>query len=84
MTSENSDLSIQIQSVEQWQPPEGQTGQGMLLQTSRGPIEAIIHHEAETPTQKGIVWVWGARGGFVRGAVGKMAPHTRLFFRSEP
>ena len=64
MNPENSDLSIQIQSVEQWQPPEGQAGQGLLMQTSRGPIEAIIHHDAEAPTQKGIVWVWGARGGF--------------------
>jgi hypothetical protein len=55
-------LSIQIMSVEEWQAPEGQAGRGMMLRTTRGDIEAIIHHEGET--KKAIVWVWGARGGF--------------------
>ena len=64
MTTEDNDLSIQIQGVVPWQAPEGQAGQGMLLKTTRGDIEAIIHHDQETPTTKGIVWVWGARGGF--------------------
>jgi dienelactone hydrolase len=64
MTSEQDDLSIQIEGVVPWQAPEGQAGQGMLLKTTRGDIEAIIHHDQTTPTTKGIVWVWGARGGF--------------------
>ena len=36
----------------------------MLLQTTRGDIQAIIHHDQTTPTTQSIVWVWGARGGF--------------------
>ena len=36
----------------------------MLLHTSRGDIQSIIHHNTEKSTQKAIVWVWGARGGF--------------------
>ena len=64
MASEQEDLSIEIQGVVPWQAPEGQAGQGMLLQTTRGDIQAIIHHDQTTPTTQGIVWVWGARGGF--------------------
>ena len=64
MGGPNDELAIQILRVEDWQPPEGQAGRGMVLHTSRGPIEAILHHDEETPAQKGIVWVWGARGGF--------------------
>ena len=62
MSSQETELAIQIRSVEQWQPPEGQVGRGMLLRTTRGDIECILHREADTP--KAIVWVWGARGGF--------------------
>ena len=36
----------------------------MLLRTTRGNIEALIHREESSSTQKAIVWVWGARGGF--------------------
>jgi hypothetical protein len=64
MASEQEDLSIEIQGVVPWQAPEGQAGQGMVLQTTRGDIQAIIHHDQATPTKQGIVWVWGARGGF--------------------
>lgn len=64
MTSEQDDLSIQIQSVVPWPAPEGQAGQGMLLKTTQGDIQAIVHHDQTTPTTRGIVWVWGARGGF--------------------
>ncbi|MCH8310288.1 MAG: dienelactone hydrolase family protein [Chloroflexi bacterium] len=64
MTSDQDDLSIQIQGVAPWQAPEGQAGQGMLLKTTRGDIQAIVHHDQTTPTTRGIVWVWGARGGF--------------------
>lgn len=62
MNPSAADLSIQVQSVEPWQPPEGQPGKGVLLRTSRGDIQAIVHDEADT--QRAIVWVWGARGGF--------------------
>lgn len=64
MTSTQDDLSILILGIEKWQPPEGQAGQGMLLNTTRGDIEAIIHHESDSYKSKAIVWVWGAHGGF--------------------
>ena len=56
------DLDIQISAVDDWDAPEDQSGQGMLLHTDRGDIRAIIHKGADTT--KAIVWVWGARGGF--------------------
>ena len=58
MSTPNEEMSIQIQDVEKWDAPEGQPGQGMKLVTSRGEIEAIIHHDEETT--RAIVWVWGA------------------------
>lgn len=64
MTSGQDELSIQIREVVPWQPPDGLAGRGMLLRTNRGDIQAIVHHDQTTPTTKGIVWVWGARGGF--------------------
>ncbi len=59
-----TDLSIRITSVEPWEPPEGEPGRGMLLRTTRGDVPAIVHHDQSRSTSKGIVWVWGARGGF--------------------
>ena len=64
MTSSDTDLTLQIRGVESWQLPEGEMGEGLILSTTRGDIEAIIHQDAERPTRKAIVWVWGARGGF--------------------
>lgn len=64
MTHSQEELSARITRVEPWQAPEGQAGRGVLLHTTRGDIQAIVHHAQETPTTKGIVWVWGARGGF--------------------
>ena len=64
MTQPQEELSAKITSVEPWQPPEGQAGFGVLLRTRRGDIRAIVHHDQDTPTTMGIVWVWGAMGGF--------------------
>ena len=63
---EGDDLEIKIHGIEDWEPPEGQAGKGMLLRTSRGNIEALIHREAASSTQKAIVWVVGCArsGGF--------------------
>ena len=59
------DLSIEVLGTEQWQPPEGQPGQGRLLNTTRGDIEAIIHQDSDsTVRSKAILWVSGASGGF--------------------
>ena len=66
MTTRNDpnadDYSIRIRAVEPWQAPEDQPGRGVLLRTTRGDIEAILHHEQDT--HKAIIWVWGASGGF--------------------
>ena len=63
MASEG-ELSIQVEDASKWDAPEGQVGQGMLLHTTGGDIQSIIHHNAENSTQKAIVWVCGASGGF--------------------
>ena len=62
----SEDLSIQIEDVSRWHPPQGQFGEGLLLHTTRGDIHAIAHSNAsaERRPTKGIVFVWGARGGF--------------------
>ena len=62
MSTSDTDLTIQIERVDAWEPPEGQAGRGMLLRTTRGDVEAILHHEADT--HKAVVWVWGVHGGF--------------------
>lgn len=64
MTQSHEELSARITRVEPWQPPEGQSGRGVLLRTTRGDIHAIVHHGQDAPTSMGIVWVWGAMGGF--------------------
>ncbi len=68
MTS--SELSIRITRVEAWEPPEDEMGRGMLLRTTRGDVHAIVHNDQTGRTTKGIVWVWGARGGFAGPANG--------------
>lgn len=64
MPSSSDDFQIQIEDVSQWDPPEGQRGQGMLLHTTRGDIETILHSDTDEPPTGAILWVWGARGGF--------------------
>ena len=59
-----NDPSLQIQGVECWYPSEKIRGLGILIRTARGSTEAILHQNGNAPTQKGIVWVCGARGGF--------------------
>ena len=74
------ELTLSIKGVEPWQPPEGQAGDGLMLHTTRGPIEAILHHDPDTPTRAGIVWVWGARGGFdgpAEGVYGALAEELK-------
>ena len=63
---ETPDLSssILIRTVEDWQPPEGQPGEGLLLRTEYGDVEAILHKREGAESRTGIGWVWGASGGF--------------------
>ena len=60
----NEDLTIHIEDVSRWHPPHGQLGQGILLHTTRGDVHTIAHSGGGGRTRKGIVFVWGARGGF--------------------
>ena len=66
MTTDNDDLTIQIEDVSRWTPHEDQPGSGILLHTTRGDIHIIVHSnpDPEYRTTKAVVFVWGARGGF--------------------
>ena len=68
MTS--SEVSIRIVGVEPWEPPDGEPGRGMLLRTTRGDVNVIVHNNQEGRATKGVIWVWGARGGFAGPAGG--------------
>jgi hypothetical protein len=64
MSSSQDEFSIQIEQIDAWQAPEGQAGSGLMIHTTRGDIQAIAHHGQAGTSTRGIVWVWGARGGF--------------------
>ena len=72
MTS--NEMSIRINGVDLWDAPDGEVGRGMVLRTTRGPIRAIVHpvigDRQGIETTRGVVWVWGARGGFAGPAGG--------------
>lgn len=56
-----NDEQIQVQGYQGFRAPEGHSGQGTLINTSRGNIFSLFH-----PTQTmdaAVVWVWGAGGG---------------------
>lgn len=58
------DLNIHVEEVVPWEPPQGQAGRGVLLRTNRGDVQAVIHHDESRVTDKAVIWVYGARGGF--------------------
>lgn len=56
-----NDEQIQVQGYQGFRAPEGHSGLGTLINTSRGNIFSLFH-----PTQTmdaAVVWVWGAGGG---------------------
>ena len=57
------DISIGIVGLGEWEIPPDQTGRGLILQTTRGPINTIVHRDPEKPAHRGVIWVGGARGG---------------------
>jgi hypothetical protein len=57
-------LSIQILDYYSWNIPDSELGHGLLLKTSRGNIKTIVHQSEELQTDKAIIWVGGAGGGF--------------------
>ena len=72
----SNEFSIRIVGVAPWDAPEGESGRGVLLRTTRGDIRAILHHappddgEHAGKTARAIDWDWGARGGFAGPAGG--------------
>jgi pimeloyl-ACP methyl ester carboxylesterase len=64
-------FAIRIHDVRTGPPPEGQAGEGLLLRTDRGDLQAILHPAPEA--QYGVIWVGGARGGFGRPGQGAYA-----------
>jgi pimeloyl-ACP methyl ester carboxylesterase len=55
-------FSIGIHDVLTGPPHAGELGEGLLLRTDRGDIQAIMHQSPDA--QHGVIWVCGARGGF--------------------
>ncbi len=71
-------FAIGIHDVRTGPPHEGELGEGVLLRTDRGDIQAILHQAPEA--QHGVIWVGGARGGFGRpghGAYARLAEGLR-------
>ena len=63
--------AISLHDVRTGPPYEGELGEGVLLRTDRGDIQAILHQAPEA--QHGVIWVGGARGGFGRPGQGAYA-----------
>ena len=71
-------FAIGIHDVRTGPPHEGELGEGLLLRTDRGDIQALLHQAPEA--QHGVIWVGGARGGFGRpghGAYARLAEVLR-------
>jgi hypothetical protein len=71
-------FAISIHDVRTGPPHEGHLGEGLLLRTDRGDLQAILHPAQEA--QYGVIWVGGARGGFGRpgqGAYARLADALR-------
>ena len=66
-------LSITLHDVRTGPPREGERGEGVMLRTDRGNTPAIMHAFPEA--QPAVLWVCGARGGFVGPGQGT---YTRL------
>src|SRR2546428_12477013 len=61
-----------IFGVDTGPPHEGDTGQGVVLHTTLGPIKAILHQSAKGGA-RAVLWAWGARGGYAGPAQGVFA-----------
>ena len=61
---------MSIRDVEGIDLPDGNTGEGLKFTTNRGDFKAILHRAPDT--DKAVIWVCGARGGF-----GGPGPGTR-------
>ena len=74
----DDEYSIHITGVETVDPPEGETGTGIVLRTTRGDIRCL-YHQAPDPSAA-VVWVWGILGGFAgpaQGIYGRLAERLK-------
>ena len=55
------DEAIQVQGYHRFRAPEGHSGQGILINTTRGNIFSLFH--ATQTMDAAVLWVWGAGGG---------------------
>jgi alpha/beta superfamily hydrolase len=67
-----------IYGIDTSAPHEGDTGEGVVLHTSVGPIKAILHMSAGGG-ERAVLWVWGARGGYAGPAEGIFAHLAEAF-----
>ena len=67
-----------IRRVDTGPPHEGDTGEGVVLHTNVGPINAILHVSPDGG-ERAILWVWGARGGYAGPAEGLFANLAEAF-----
>jgi pimeloyl-ACP methyl ester carboxylesterase len=61
--SGDEEISIGIVSLSEWEVEDGQTGKGLSINTTRGRVKTLIHHDSQRPTSKAVLWVCGASGG---------------------
>ena len=64
-------LTIDVTDTHEEPGQENDPGQGLVVETTRGDIHCLIYPSAQ-PTDLGIVWVVGARGGFRGPADGRI------------
>ena len=59
----SDDLTAEIYNVVTGPPHEGDTGQGITINSSRGPVPGILH-PGDQIGECAVLWAWGARGGY--------------------
>ena len=59
---ESNEELMRIEDVSGIDLPEGDVGEGLRFKTSRGNFNAILHRASDT--DRAVIWVCGARGGF--------------------
>jgi len=59
---ESVEEMMSIRDVQGIPLPDGDVGEGLQFQTSRGDFKAILHRAPDT--DQAVIWVCGARGGF--------------------
>ena len=59
---ESTEELMRIEDVTGIDLPDGDIGEGLRFKTSRGNFNAILHRAPDT--DKAVIWVCGARGGF--------------------